>query len=150
MATPPSELLEFLRRYDEDIRALALALRDVVHEEMVPCHEYIFAMASKVVLLYGATAKVIEDGVCNIGVFRRHVNLHFPRGTELPDPAGVLRGTGKFMRHISLKNLSDLDRPEIREFLRLARTEAGIKQRGPDDTVVTRVKPKRRGPAHSP
>ena len=61
MATPPRELLEFLRRYDPDVRSLALGLRDVIHEEMAPCHEYIFSMASKVVLLYGATAKVIED-----------------------------------------------------------------------------------------
>ena len=66
--------------------------------------------------------------------------LGFPRGTDLDDPAGVLQGTGKAMRHITLKKLSDLDRPEIRAFLRQARKHAGLKRRSPADEVVTKVK----------
>jgi hypothetical protein len=62
MTKPPRELLEFLHRYDPAVRSLALGVRTVVHEEMAPCHEYIFAMRSKVVLLYGVTERVIEDG----------------------------------------------------------------------------------------
>jgi hypothetical protein len=144
MTTPPRELLEFLRRYELDIQSLALGLRKVVHEEMAPCHEYIFEMRSKVALLYGATEQVIADGICYINVFTRHVLLGFPRGTDLDDPAGVLQGTGKAMRHITLKKLSDLDRPEIRQFLRQARKHAGLKRRRDRtaDEVVTRVKEK--------
>jgi hypothetical protein len=142
MTKPPRELLEFLYRYDPAVQSLALGLRKVVHEEMTPCHEYIFEMRSKVVLLYGATERVIEDGICYINVFARHVLLGFPRGTDLDDPAGVLQGTGKAMRHITLKKLSDLDRPEIREYLRQARKRAGLKRRRhrTGDEVVTRVK----------
>jgi len=144
MTKPPRELLEFLYRYDAGIQSLALGLRKVIHEEMAPCHEYIFEMRSKVVLLYGATERVIATGICNIGVFARHVSLGFPRGTELDDPAGILQGTGKAMRHITLKKLSDLDRPEIRLYLRLARKHAGLKRRHHQtaDEVVTRVKQK--------
>ena len=142
MTPPPRELVEFLRRYDDEVKTLALGLRSVVHAEMAPCHEYIFAMKSKVVLLYGATERVIDDGLCNIGVFVHHVNLGFPRGADLDDPDGVLRGAGLGMRHITLKTLSDLDRPEIRGFLQKARKDAGLKPRrlGSDGTVVTRVK----------
>jgi uncharacterized protein DUF1801 len=150
MNKPPPELLEFLYRYDPSVQALALGLRKVIHEEMAPCHEYIFEMRSKVVLLYGATERVIADGICNIGVFARHVLLGFPRGTDLDDPAGVLQGTGKAMRHIRLKKLSDLERPEIRRYLRQARKHAGLKRRRPGtaDEVVTRVKQK--SPARRP
>jgi hypothetical protein len=149
MTEPPRELLEFLHRYDAAIRALALGLRKVVHAELAPSHEYIFEMRSKVVLLYGATERVIADGICNIGVFRRHVLLGFPRGADLKDPAGVLQGTGQAMRHIRLNKLSDLDRPDIRKFLRRARKHAGVRRRR-DETageVVTRVKPPRKRPA---
>jgi hypothetical protein len=144
MTKPPHELLEFLYRYDPAVQSLALGLRKVVHEEMGPCHEYIFEMRSKVVLLYGATERVIRDGICNIGVFAKHVILGFPRGTDLEDARGVLQGAGKAMRHITLRKLSELDRPEIRAYLRQARTRAGLRrprQRRADD-VVTRVKPK--------
>ena len=141
MTRPPRELLEFLDRYDPGIQALALGLREVVHQELAPCHEYIFEMRSKVVLLYGATERVIADGICNIHVFARHVLLGFPRGTDLDDPAGVLQGTGKGLRHITVKKLSDLDRPEIRPYLRQAREHAGLARRHRTaDEVVTRVK----------
>ena len=144
MTNPPRELVEFLDRYDPGIQSLALGLRKVVHEEMAPCHEYIFEMRSKVVLLYGATERVIADGICYINVFARHVLLGFPRGTDLDDPGGALQGTGKTMRHITLKKLSDLDRLEIRPYLRQARKHAGLRRRRhrTPATVVTRVKQK--------
>ena len=141
---PPRELLEFLYRYDPGIQSLALGLRMVILEEMAPCHEYIFEMRSKVVLLYGATERVIDDGICHINVFAKHVNLGFQRGTDLEDASGVLQGTGKAMRHITLRKLSELDRPEIRAYLRQARKHAGLKRRRhrTADEVVTRVKQK--------
>ena len=144
MTPAPPELLEFLHRYEPAVQTLALGLRTIVHEEMAPCHEYIFEMRSKVVLLYGVTEKVIASGMCNIGVFRRHVTLGFTRGAELRDPAGVLEGSGKLMRHLSVKKLSELDRPEMRAFLRQARRHAGVKRRSPgtSEDVVTRVKPR--------
>jgi hypothetical protein len=37
----PPELLDFLYQYDRPVQTLALGLRQVVHEEMAPCHEYI-------------------------------------------------------------------------------------------------------------
>ena len=144
MTRPPPELLEFLYGYDPAVQSLALGLRRVILEEMAPCHEYIFAMRSKVVLLYGATDRVIKDCVCSIGVFRKHVTLAFQHGTDLDDPRGVLEGTGKAMRHMILRKLSELDRPEVRRFLRQARKRAGIKRRRRPtaDDVVTRVKEK--------
>jgi hypothetical protein len=144
MKVPP-ELIEFLRRYDGRIQSLALGLRKVIHEELAPCHEYIFEMRSKVVLLYGATDHVIRDGICNIGVFARHVTLGFPHGVELRDPANVLGGAGKGMRHLRIAKLSDLDDPALRPLLRQARTLSGMKRRraGVSANVVTRVKPKR-------
>jgi hypothetical protein len=50
------------------------------------------------------------------------------------------------MRHITVKKLSELDRPEIRAFLRRARKHAGLKRRNPRTTaeVLTRVKPRTR------
>ena len=38
-----------------------------------------------------------------VNVFTSHVNVGFFRGAELPDPARLLQGNGKFMRHVKLK-----------------------------------------------
>ena len=38
-----------------------------------------------------------------VNVFTSHVNVGFFQGAGLPDPAHLLQGTGKFMRHVKLK-----------------------------------------------
>ena len=38
-----------------------------------------------------------------VNVFHSHVNVVFFHGAELPDPAHLLQGTGKFMRHVKLR-----------------------------------------------
>ena len=38
-----------------------------------------------------------------VNVFTSHVNVGFFQGAALPDPARILQGTGKFMRHVKLK-----------------------------------------------
>ncbi len=38
-----------------------------------------------------------------VNVFSSHVNVGFFHGAALPDPASLLQGTGKFMRHVKLK-----------------------------------------------
>ena len=37
-----------------------------------------------------------------VNVFTSHVNVGFFHGAALPDPAHLLQGTGKFMRHVKL------------------------------------------------
>lgn len=48
------------------------------------------------------TACVGGAAFAYVNVFRTHVNVGFFRGAEISDPAGLLEGTGKFMRHVKL------------------------------------------------
>jgi hypothetical protein len=50
-----------------------------------------------------------------VNVFTSHVNVGFFQGATLPDPARLLQGTGKFMRHVKLSpetvsNAAELNR----------------------------------------
>ena len=38
-----------------------------------------------------------------VNAFKAHVNVGFFHGATLSDPAGLLEGTGKYMRHVKLK-----------------------------------------------
>ena len=133
---------QFLARHDELPRRLAFGLRSIVVRELAPCHEYIFTMRSKVVLLYSASERIIADGICMISVFRRHVTLTFVEGVELSDPAQCLRGSGKTMRHLRISTAEDLERQVIRAFLQQARRLAGLpRRRGTaQGRVFTRIK----------
>jgi len=55
--------------------------------------------------------------------FKAHVNLGFFQGAHLPDPAGLLEGTGKTLRHVKLRLPSEALAPAIRDLLIAARDE---------------------------
>ena len=48
------------------------------------------------------TACVGEAAFGYVNAFKAHVNVGFFRGAEIADPARLLEGTGKFMRHVKL------------------------------------------------
>jgi len=50
-----------------------------------------------------ATACVEDAAFAYVGVFKAHVNVGFFYGATLADPAGLLEGTGKRMRHVKVR-----------------------------------------------
>jgi len=155
---PPSALIKFLKPYDPAIQELALSLRSLVLEEMAPCHENIYDAYSAVAIGYGPTDR-LRDGVFHIAVYARHVNLGFNDGATLDDPLGILKGTGNQIRHITIQTPADLERPEIRSYIRRARklaiadarklgekSLAPLQKDGKVTSVVKAVYPKKRRP----
>jgi len=138
-ARVPRALVQFLKPYDPSVRKLALALREIVLDELAPCHENIYDAYSAVAIGFG-TSDRLKDGIVHVAVYTRHVNLGFNEGVVLPDPDGLLLGTGNQIRHLTVRSTDDLGRPEIRAFLRAARKEAGKPappKRGPRPVVST-------------
>jgi hypothetical protein len=67
-------------------------------------------------------ARYAVDGVevVGIGTFTDHATLWFHRGRELDDGSGLLQGSGKESRFITLRSPADLERPAVKELLRRA------------------------------
>lgn len=59
-----------------------------------------------------------------VGPHSKHVTLGLSGGVGLPDPAGLMEGTGKVHRHVKIRQVGDLERPELRELM-----IAALKQR---------------------
>ena len=53
-------------------------------------------------------------------VHAAHVNVGFYRGAELPDPAGLLQGTGKRMRHVKLRPGEAIDEHALEQLIEAA------------------------------
>jgi len=119
----PADLIKFLRPYDPQVQELALTLRALVLEEMAPCYENIYDAYSAVAIGYGTSDK-LRDGIFHIAVYSKHVNLGFNEGATLPDPKRILQGNGNQIRHITIKNVEDIKRPELRAYIRRARKKA--------------------------
>ncbi len=66
------------------------------------------------------TACVDGAAFAYVGAFSAHVTVGFFHGAALPDPAAVLRGSGKFMRHVKIVPGRSLDRPALEALITAA------------------------------
>jgi hypothetical protein len=55
-----------------------------------------------------------------VGAFKAHANVGFYFGALLPDPAGLLEGEGKRMRHVKLRPGVALDEAALTELIAAA------------------------------
>jgi hypothetical protein len=67
-------------------------------------------------------ARYAVDGknVIGIGTFSRHSTIWFYRGRELDDGTGLLQGSGKDSRFVTLRSPADLERPAVKRLVRNA------------------------------
>lgn len=124
---PPKALLDFLEPFDRRIRELALATRVLVLEEIAPCAENMYDAYSAVALGYGSSDRM-KDGVIHVAVYAGHVNIGFNHGAELDNEKGLLQGTGRRVRHITIKSATDLGNPAVRKYLHAAYQLSGMKE----------------------
>jgi len=58
----------------------------------------------------GLPTMCVEDvAFACVGVYTAHVNLGFFQGASLRDSAGLLQGTGRYMRHVRIRPGVPLD-----------------------------------------
>ena len=120
MPRPPDrQLLSYLAAYDPHISNLALTLREMVLEEAPDAIESI-VKSYAVAIGFSFTGKPLKDGFCHIATYSTHVNLGFNRGAQLPDPGRLLIGNGKSVRHITIHDQNELERPSIRRYIQSA------------------------------
>jgi len=55
-----------------------------------------------------------------VNIFTAHVNVGFFNGAALDDPAGLLQGTGKRMRHVKLKPLIAVNAAAVNALIAVA------------------------------
>lgn len=66
------------------------------------------------------TACVGDAAFAYVNAFTAHVNVGFFLGAELPDPAGLLEGTGRFMRHVKLRPERAVDADALAKLIETA------------------------------
>jgi Domain of unknown function (DU1801) len=146
----PKALLEFLKPYDRSIRELALAVREFVIPEMVPCIETIYDAYNAVAFGYGPSESHV-NGAIHVAVYAKYVNLGFNQGAHMQDPAKLLKGTGNNVRHITIKSADDLKHPALRSYLQQARRRSADTKGYPEElkgvrSVVKPASPAKRRP----
>jgi hypothetical protein len=100
-ASPDDGLRRLARPWFEQMRDCGADVREVLHD--------------------GHPTACVEDAAFGyVNAFRAHVNVGFFFGAELDDPAGLLEGTGKRMRHVKLRCGQDVNAAALSELITAA------------------------------
>lgn len=97
-----------IQQLAEQARQLVLSVQPQVHEDIEP--------AWGGYLLFKQLAGA-GNTVCWLSLHKKHVSIGFSNGSEMPDPEGLLEGSGKRQRHVKIKKPEDLQKPALRELL---------------------------------
>ena len=108
------EIEEFLGAYTHEVQMIARKLRELVIQVEPDILEQIDFPGR--LIGYGF-ARTYKDTICVIMPLKAGVNLGFPRGIDLPDPQGLLVGTGKRARHVRLSSAEEANQPALRDLL---------------------------------
>jgi len=101
MQRHPAELGAIAERWFAVMRACGSDVRELLHDGH-------------------PTACIGDAAFAYVNAFRAHVNVGFFRGAELSDPAGLLEGTGKYMRHVKLSPEREVSADALRALIAAA------------------------------
>jgi hypothetical protein len=111
-----ASLQELLGGFTPEVQQLALSLRARVRDLVPDGQEKV--MGGYKSINYGFGSGMSQFAA--IVLHSAHVNLQFPRGVDLPDPAGLLEGTGKAMRHVKIWTDEKIQSREVKELVESA------------------------------
>ena len=112
----------------EDVAAAAGGLRPILEAlrglvETVHADALETASRRELTVSWGFPGGKMRAGYAYARAFTAHVNLGFLQGAHLPDPGGLLDGTGKALRHVKLRTPEQALAPAVRTLLVAARDE---------------------------
>jgi len=105
----------YLQWKDQSLIDLFTDLRLYVLELHPTSTELLYHTHALTVLF--STSEKMSDGFCMIPIYTDHLNLGFNKGTLLKDPNGLLKGTGKLIRHIPIQKSKDYRNEKVKQLL---------------------------------
>lgn len=109
-----SKIENFLTNYDEQIVKNVIKLRELLFANLPDIIEQLDLPARMIGYCYG---QKYSELICVIIPSKKGLKLGFNRGTELPDPEGLLEGTGKISRYIEIHSEKQIQSPAIKKML---------------------------------
>jgi hypothetical protein len=101
LSEPADELRRLARTWFEQMRGCGADVRELMHD--------------------GCPVACVQDAPFGyVNVFRAHVSVGFFHGATLDDPARLLEGAGKRMRHVKLRRAQQVNAAALSELIAAA------------------------------
>ena len=144
-ASPAKQLASFIAKYDPAVAKLARATRTAVRKRLPTATELVYDNYQFLAIGYSATERP-SDCVVSLAVSPKGVALSFYYGASLPDPDGILLGSGNQNRFVRLDSAATLAVPVVEALIRAALSQAKtpMPATGRGGTVIKSISAKQR------
>lgn len=127
---PEALLASYFAKYPPPILKLGKQLRTKLRARLPGLFEivYVYENQNALVISYSPTEHGYQ-GLCSLALYPDKVHLHFGQGAQLSksDPAKLLQGAGKTVRHVVLNSSAEFDRAEIEALMAAALKLANVR-----------------------
>jgi hypothetical protein len=123
--SPARQLAEFIDKYDPAVAALARACRSALRKRVPSAAELVYDNYQFLAIGYSPTERT-SDCIVSLAISPKGVALSFFHGATLPDPSGVLLGSGKQHRFVRLDGAATFALPAVEALLRAAIGQSNV------------------------
>jgi len=121
--TAEQQLKSFIAKFDRKLGKQIAECRSAMRKRFPTANELVYDNYNFFVIGYCTTERP-SDCVASLAVNAKGIGLNFYHGASLPDPRGILQGSGKQNRFVRLDGVGTLRTPEVKELLDAAAAQA--------------------------
>jgi hypothetical protein len=116
MADSPMDQL--LAPHTDAVREVFAAARSLVRDAIPDATEQVDLPDRMVAYGFGPPGGIrMRSFFAAVAPHKAHVSVQLADGAHLPDPAGIVEGTGKNIRHVKCRTVEDVARAALRALL---------------------------------
>src|SRR6185295_13579525 len=135
----------FIDKFTPEVAALTRASLAKMKVRLPGAQILVYDNYNALAIGFGPSEKA-GQAILSLAVYPRVVRLFFLRGTVLPDPHGLLEGSGSRVRSVPLADVAMLDDPRIEALVAeaLARADHPIDPNAPQRLILRSISAKQR------
>lgn len=143
--TPARQVAGFLARFDPKIAHIARHARMALRRRLPTALELVYDNFHALVMGFGSSDRA-SDCIVSLAVYPAGVSLNFYYGAALPDPEGILLGSGDQNRFIRVESAEVLDEPAVEALIcaAIAHAKTPLPRAGKGRTVVRSISARQR------
>jgi hypothetical protein len=139
------QLASFIAKFSPEMAALAESILAAMRKRYPTAIQLVYDNYNALAIGFGPSEKA-SQAIFSIAIFPRWVSLFFLQGARLPDPDGILQGSGNVVRHIRLPSAGTLNEMAVKNLMGEATRRAPIPfaPRGTPRLIIKSISVKQR------
>jgi hypothetical protein len=140
-----SALSGFIAKFEPRHQTLIRAVRKAMRQRLPSANELVYDNYNFFVIGYGPNERP-SDCILSIAAGANGVGLAFLHGATLPDPAGILQGSGSRNRFVRLKSAADLADKAVKALITaaVAQSRVPFPAKGKGKLIIRSISKKQR------